>query len=108
MARTETYQRWGADEIDYLTDNYDSLTAEAIADALNRTPDSIWEKSSQLGLRKHKKRHERDVDGPWQCPSCDKTKPKEEFGKSSSGRGSPYCKKCTADKQRDRRNKKNG
>lgn len=103
MSRTETYRRWTAEEVRFLTENYDTMTAEAIADALQRTPDSVWEKSGRVGLRKHAKRHQRDEEGPWHCPACNKTKPKEEFGKSSSGRGSPYCKTCTSRKQADKR-----
>lgn len=106
MARTESYRKWSAEEVEFLIANYDSLTAEAIADALNRTPDSIWEKSSQEGLRKHTKRHARDEDGPWYCPSCGKTKPKEEFSKGANGKGSAYCRVCLNAKQAERRESK--
>lgn len=103
MSRTETYAKWTVEEVEFLVENYDDLTAEAIAEALDRTPDSVWEKAGREGLRKHRKRHQRDPDGPWVCPECGKTKPKEEFGNSSSGRGSAYCKECGNRKQRERR-----
>jgi hypothetical protein len=88
MARRESYQRWTAAELDYLAENYSDETAADIARALGRTPDSVWEKATRQGLRKHAKRHARSAEGPWHCPKCSRTKPIEEFGKSD------YCKEC--------------
>lgn len=106
MARTESYRRWSDEEISYLTEQYGKATADLIAVALDRTTDSVWEKADRLGLRKHRKRHQRDPDGPWYCPECGKTKPKEEFNKGRDDRGSAYCKDCTNLKQAERRKKK--
>ena len=106
MSKTETYRTWTADEISYLHENYDSMTAEAIANALARTKDSVWEKADQENLRKHAKRHARNAEGPWHCPACGKSKPKEEFNNHSRGRGSAYCKECSRRKQRERRQAK--
>lgn len=95
MSKPQTYRKWSAEEVNFLHRNYGALTADEIADHLQRTADSIWEKAGREGLRKHAKRHQRSVDGPWHCPKCDKTKPQDEFYKNGSRRGSPYCIECT-------------
>lgn len=106
MSKTETYRKWTADEVEFLHENYDAMTAQAIARELQRTPDSVWEKSGREGLRKHAKRHARNEEGPWHCPKCNKDKPKDDFGKGSGGRGSAYCTACTNRTQNERRREK--
>lgn len=107
MAKTESYKRWTTEEIDYLHEQYDKVTADLIAQTLNRTVDSVWEKADREGLRKHRKRHQRTPDGPWYCPECGRTKPKEEFNKGRDDRGSAYCKECTNRKHAEyRQNRK--
>lgn len=103
MAKTNSYKRWTAEEIEYLISNYGTLTADVIAETLDRTLDSVWDKAEHEGIRKHKKRHERSEDGPWHCPDCNSTKPKEEFGKSSRGKGTAYCRLCINKRQKDKR-----
>lgn len=45
-------------------------------------------------IRRHKLVRERNVDGPWLCPGCRKTKPKNQFGKTKDGRGTARCLEC--------------
>lgn len=102
MAKTESYKLWRDDEVAYLRETYDEATAELIAKTLDRTLDSIWTKAEREGLRKRKKSQERNKEGPWLCPSCDKTKPTEEFGKRGDT-GTTNCKACINKNQRERR-----
>lgn len=103
MAQRKTLVRWSAEEVEFLVANYGEMTAEAIANALDRTPDSILEKANREGLRKKRRSQARDADGPWYCPECTRTLPKEDFSVSKAGKGSAYCRSCVAQKAKERR-----
>lgn len=90
MPKKEKYRRWSQTEVDYLLANYDELTARAIADALNRTPEAVWDQANKQGMRKYARVTTRDTEGPWLCGSCKKVKIKENF----PNRDSSLCNDC--------------
>lgn len=86
-------KKWTDEEIEFLKKHYPYEDTDYIAETLNRTSHSIYNKAMRLGIKKHK-----DIlpDGYKKCSKCKKILPIDEFfiNHKTGGIYNSHCKSC--------------